>query len=101
MHYEDNGGSVAWFLVGVILGAAGALLLAPQSGRETRDTIRRSALTGRERAEAAYDRGREYASGAADRGRDLYERGRHAAEEAAGRFRHEAGEAASSATQGV
>jgi len=73
---HDNGASLAWFLAGASLGALGALLYAPQSGRETREEIRRRAVEGRERA---YEAGRQ----AAERGREYYERGRSAAEEAA------------------
>ena len=40
MSDHDSGSSLAWFLAGAALGAAGALLFAPQSGRETREIIR-------------------------------------------------------------
>jgi len=76
MANNDNGASLAWFLAGAALGAVGALLYAPQSGRETREELRRKAAEGRERA---YEAGRQ----AADRGREYYEKGRTAAEDAA------------------
>jgi gas vesicle protein len=47
-----SGGAVA-FLWGALLGATAALLVAPRSGRETRDEIRAGALRLRDRAEDA------------------------------------------------
>ena len=74
--YEEDVRSLVWFLAGVGVGAAVALLLAPQSGRETRQMLSRTAERGRdylgERAEEFKERGRE-----------LYERGREVAEDAA------------------
>jgi gas vesicle protein len=48
---ERRSGSAAAFLWGALLGAGAALLLAPRSGRETRDEIRASALRLRDCAE--------------------------------------------------
>jgi gas vesicle protein len=79
MAHENDGSSVAWFLAGAAIGAAVALLYAPQPGRETREAIRRRALDERERLAKS---GRE----AIDRGRDLYERGKGLADEASQRF---------------
>jgi gas vesicle protein len=77
---QDNGGnSLAWFLAGAAIGAAAALLYAPQPGHETREAIRRRALEERERLARS---GRD----AVDRGRELYERGKGLAEEASERF---------------
>lgn len=98
MAEHDSGAGLAWFLAGVALGAAGALLLAPASGEETRETLRRRAAEGRdlaaERGRDLYERGRGAAQDAAeqgkhmmDRGRDLYERGRGLADDAATRFK--------------
>jgi gas vesicle protein len=50
---ERRSGSAGAFLWGALLGAAAALLLAPRSGRETRDEIRAGALRIRDRAEDA------------------------------------------------
>ncbi len=83
MAQEDTGACLAWFLLGATLGVVGALLLAPQSGSETRDLVRKKALEGRdslsktgrevyERGREVYDRGRELAEDASD----LYEKGR-------------------------
>jgi gas vesicle protein len=46
---ENNGaGNLGFFLVGLGIGAALALLFAPQSGRETRDLIAQKANEGRD-----------------------------------------------------
>lgn len=78
MNQEKSGGML-WFLAGVALGAAAAMLVAPRSGAEVRDYLR-------SRAEGA----KEFVSGTGmeyfERGRDLYERGRHLADEAAEMF---------------
>jgi len=109
-HYDDSGSSLVWFLAGGVLGAVGALLLAPQSGQETREVVRRRAEEGRRRAYEAgrqaaersrevYSKGREAAGTAVDRGRGvvekgktLYEKGRQIADDAASRLRHDAAE---------
>lgn len=74
---EDSHGPamLAWFLAGAACGAAAALLLAPQSGTETREVLRRRASEGATRV-------RDTSRQAYERGRDLYEKGRHAAEDA-------------------
>jgi len=109
-HYDDGGSSLAWFLAGGVLGAVGALLLAPQSGRETREVIRQRTEEGRQRAyeagkqaaersREAYAKSRDVAETAVGRGREvvekgktLYEKGRQIADDAASKFRNEAGE---------
>jgi gas vesicle protein len=48
---ERNSGGVGSFLLGVAIGAAAALLLAPQSGAATRRDIKRSARRARRAAE--------------------------------------------------
>ena len=56
---DSSGGEVgaffAGFLVGGLIGAGAALLLAPQSGEETRAQIRDKSLELRDRAEVALD----------------------------------------------
>jgi len=79
MPEENDASNFAWFLIGLAFGAVGAVLLAPHSGDETRDELRRRALENRERFA---ERGRE----AFARGRDLYERGKQMADEAAEYF---------------
>ena len=77
---RDNGaGVIGWLVVGVVLGAAVALLLAPESGKRTRRKLMKQAERGRktilESSQEIFDRGRE-----------LYERGREIAEDAAEMF---------------
>lgn len=77
---RDNGaGVIGWLVVGVVLGAAAALLLAPESGKRTRRKLMKQAERGRktilESSQEIFDRGRE-----------LYERGREIAEDAAEMF---------------
>ena len=72
----DNSGKAVWFLTGAALGAAVALLYAPQSGRDTRRIIRKKTREGREYVTEA---GRDLA----DKGRELYEKGLRVADEAA------------------
>lgn len=72
---EENGSKVVWFLMGAAIGGAVALLLAPQSGRETRKMIVKTTGAGRD---ALLDTSRELI----DKGREYYEKGRKIAEEA-------------------
>ena len=77
---DNNGGAnLAWFLVGAALGATAALLLAPQTGTETREYIRRRTAEGRGKLA---DSGRE----ALERGREYYDRGKEIADDAADLF---------------
>ena len=76
----DNQESRAvWFLAGAAVGAAVALLCAPQSGRRTRQLLVRRAGEGRE---ALADAGQDIA----DKSRDLYDKGKKIADEAAELF---------------
>jgi gas vesicle protein len=59
------------FLVGGVVGAGVALLLAPKPGKEVRNDIKRFATTTKDRAILAIDKGKE-----------LYEEGRKAVESA-------------------
>jgi gas vesicle protein len=79
MASEDSGISIAWFLVGAAVGAAVALLYAPQSGRETRKLLAKRTEQGRE---VLADSGKEVL----DRGKELFDRGRELADEAADIF---------------
>jgi gas vesicle protein len=72
----DNSKNLAWFVAGASLGAALALLFAPQSGEDTRRMLGERALKGRRKAT---EMGRE----AWDRGRDLFDKGRDLADDAA------------------
>ena len=76
---QDNGEKFVWFLVGATVGAAVALLYAPQSGDRTRRLIGRKLADGRDAlAESGGD--------LIDRGRDLFEKGRRVADDAAEMF---------------
>jgi gas vesicle protein len=79
MASEDSGTGMAWFLVGAAVGAAVALLYAPQSGRETRKLLAKKTEQGRE---VLADSSKEVI----DRGKELFDRGRELADEAADIF---------------
>ncbi|MGI8962747.1 MAG: YtxH domain-containing protein [Bryobacteraceae bacterium] len=76
---SENSRSVVWFVSGVALGGAIALLVAPQAGKHTRGKLAQEAERGRK---TVMESGREIY----ERGRDLYERGRQIAEDAAEMF---------------
>jgi gas vesicle protein len=67
-----NSTKIVWLITGAAIGAAIALLYAPQSGKETRHYIRKKARQGGEVV--------------AETGRDLYEKGRRVADDAAELF---------------
>jgi len=83
---SDNGHSgsiVIAFVLGAIAGAATALLLAPQSGEETRRLLGEKARESKEKAADAARRGkdfverqREHLSSAIEQGKDAYHRAR-------------------------
>ena len=69
---EDNGGShVAAFLAGLGIGAVVALLLAPRSGKETRDMIVQKAEEGRDYVKTKSDEIRKQAEDAVEKGKDM------------------------------
>ena len=72
---DDNGSKFIWFVAGAEIGAAVALLYAPQKGTETRRLIRKKSKQG---ADAVAETSRDMY----DRGRELYEKGRKLADEA-------------------
>ncbi|MEO8369539.1 MAG: YtxH domain-containing protein [Candidatus Solibacter sp.] len=81
---QNQGSSnIAWFLTGAFMGAAAAILYAPQSGKNTRKYISDKTQMGRDAVETAgqdiaevskdmFERGRKLVDDAAD----LFERGR-------------------------
>ena len=80
MASDDNIGiGIAWFLVGAAVGAAVALLYAPQSGRDTRRLIAKKTEEGRD---ILADSSKEVL----DRGKELFDKGRELADEAADIF---------------
>jgi gas vesicle protein len=78
-----SGGGVGLFVLGALVGAGLALLLAPQSGADTRDQMRRVARKWRRRAQALAEDGQELASELVETGReavdDVMKTGRRAA----------------------
>lgn len=76
---ENTVGLIGWLAVGAVLGAAVALLLAPESGEKTRRNLMMQAQRGRK---SLLESGQELF----ERGRELYERGREIAEDAAELF---------------
>jgi gas vesicle protein len=79
MASQESGTSIAWFLVGAAVGAAVALLYAPQSGKDTRRLIAKKTEEGRE---VLVDSSKEVL----DRGKELFDKGRELADEAADIF---------------
>jgi gas vesicle protein len=76
---ERDSNVLMWFFGGAVLGAAVALLLAPESGERTRTRLARQAERGKQSfLESSQD--------LFERGRELYERGREIAEDAAAMF---------------
>jgi len=71
--------NIAWFLTGAFIGAAAAVLYAPQSGKETRKYLSEKTQMGREAVESA---GRDIA----DTSKDMFERGRQLVDDAADLF---------------
>ena len=77
------------FLVGGVIGAGVAFLLAPKPGRELRKDIKRLATDARgrvtlamDRGKAIYEEGRLAVNKAVDRGKEIYDEGRVAVNKA-------------------
>jgi gas vesicle protein len=68
---ERNGGGALWFLAGLGIGAAVAILYAPQSGSETREILMAKAEEGRDYVRKRARDAREQAGEWADRGKDV------------------------------
>jgi len=70
---EENGGSnsVWFFLAGLGIGAVIALLLAPRSGKETRDIIVQKAEEGRDFVVTKGEEIRKQAEDAVEKGKDM------------------------------
>lgn len=80
-----SGEFFAGFLVGALVGAAAALLFAPQSGEETRTLIRDRGIELKERADVlsmeARKRAEEIQDQAKEKAKDLQDRVKQAVEE--------------------
>jgi gas vesicle protein len=64
------GNGIGLFVLGAVLGAGVALLLAPQSGADTQYQMRRLARKMKKRARALANDSQEFASDLVERGRD-------------------------------
>jgi gas vesicle protein len=83
-HEEDNlANNIGWFIAGAVLGLTAAILLAPQSGKDTRQFISGKTQQGRDaltetgkdvfgRSKEVIDKGRQLVEDAVE----LFERGR-------------------------
>ena len=89
MSDRNGSGGVLWFLAGLGIGAAVAILYAPQSGNETReilmakaeegrDFVRKRARDAREQAGNLAQRGKEAINAQKDQIRSAVEAGRQA-----------------------
>jgi len=83
---QGGGGFLAGFVVGTLVGGALAMMLAPQTGEETRDVVFGKAREAANFAKDATGDFRERVSGVAtdlqSNAADLYEKGRSAVENA-------------------
>jgi gas vesicle protein len=84
---QNNSDKLVWFLAGSAIGAAIALLYAPQSGEDTRRYIGKQARKSRRALE-------DVSEDLTDRGREIYEKGRRLADEAYEKGRRIADDAA-------
>jgi gas vesicle protein len=95
---SDAAGYLGWFFLGAVAGAAAALLLAPKTGRETRDLLterggeflkraQEKAGETQERAGDLLDKGREYVEEQTHRLASAFEAGRAAMKEEMNRAR--------------
>lgn len=84
---QNNSDKLVWFLAGSAIGAAIALLYAPQSGEDTRRYITKQARKSRRALE-------DVSEDLTDRGRELYEKGRRVADDAYEKGRRIADDAA-------
>lgn len=119
---DRNSGGAEFFaglVIGGLVGAALALLLAPQSGEETRAQIRDKGLEFKDRAEEGVYEARQRAqaqigtlqeqvnqlqgqvAGLQDKGKEAFERGRQSALEALEKGKHSATEAVSRGKESV
>jgi gas vesicle protein len=71
MSDENDGSKIGYFLAGLGIGAVIALLLAPLSGKETRDMIVEKAEEGRDFVKTKTDEIRKQAEDAVEKGKDM------------------------------
>src|SRR5215831_2612652 len=70
MSDRDGGNSFMWFLAGLGFGALLGVLYAPRSGRETRESLKNSALEGKEYLRNRGREARETVNEWVERGKD-------------------------------
>jgi len=71
MSDRNGGGGVLWSLAGLGIGAAVAILYAPQSGNETREVLMAKAEEGRDYVRKRARDAREQAGNLAQRGKEV------------------------------
>ena len=83
---DDNGAGtiITAFVIGALTGAAVALLMAPQTGEETRRILGDKAREGADRAAEAARQGRELLNRQKDNLSSAFERGKEAYQQARG-----------------
>ncbi len=82
--YESSSGSwLLTFILGGLIGAAVALLVAPKSGRQTREQLKDMAQDAREKAGGYYDQARTKMSDAMQKGADVFQQKKSEMESAA------------------
>ena len=69
----DAAGYLGWFLFGAVLGAAGALLMAPRTGQETRDLLSEKGEELARRAQQFAGEAQGRAGEWSDKSRELFE----------------------------
>jgi gas vesicle protein len=84
--HDDFGAFLIGFVIGGVAGAVAALLLAPQSGEETRAIIKDKSIELRdkaaEQAELVASKANEFADQAKTRGQEVYETAKTRSQEA-------------------
>jgi gas vesicle protein len=72
-HRSDAAGYLGWFLLGGVVGAAAALLLAPRPGQETRDMLLERGGEVAKRAQEMATEAQGHAGEWLDKSRELFE----------------------------
>jgi gas vesicle protein len=74
---NDTPGHLVWFLLGAVVGAASAILLAPRAGRETRELLAERSGDLAKRAQDLATHAQDRAGGLLDRSREVLEEQTH------------------------
>ena len=75
----DLGGNLTWFLTGVAIGTAVAMLFAPKSGKETRQYLA-------DKVQQSKDAVTDTSANIVEVGKDMFDRGRQLVDDAADLF---------------